>query len=102
MVVENSYIYGKVTIAVDAKHALGKEIIIFRVSIGSQSHDLPLVAGEHVKSQEVCNSRVELSQRMREFDAFKQFDPCASPTRQRGRRILTRAIHRQYCGAVKW
>ena len=101
MVVEHADVEMKVVIAVDGQDLLREEIVIFRFAIGSQSHHFPLVAGKHVKADEVRNRGIELSERVGQLDSLQDFDVRVVALRKQRGRVFAGAVPGHDRGAIE-
>src|SRR6187455_2679073 len=82
----------KIAAAVDGQYAVAEKVVILGLAIGGETHHLPLVAIEHIKADIVCDGRVELPERVGQFNAFEYLDLVAAPPAKEGCRVLARPV----------
>src|SRR4030095_4283960 len=102
VMIEHLDVEFEISAAVDRQYAIAKKVIIRGLAVRGEAHHLPLVAIEHVKADIVCHGRVELAERMGQFDAFEDVDMVAATTAKKGGRVFARSVPCQYRGRIKW
>jgi len=95
MVVHERHVEAERAGAVADDHFPGENVVECRLAPARHSHDLVLVAREHVEAEEVRGRRVELSQGVRQLDPPQHSDVTAAAVREEHRGRFARAVESQ-------